>query len=545
MKTLVILVLMGMSLSVFADEPAACAELTEHRSTRPPSTASREDIGAYNDRDTLLNSACDREKAAAGNQANLQRPMDFNSLPSQAGASTASRCNALINAYNNAPATASKVKTDDLKNCENLKALSGGTLVEINPREFASAKTLDGAISCKMMASYTIDYASCEKAAAQYNFVLNAETAMDLQQKIRTDLKSKSIQEDAAKQAAEGNLQEGALDAGIANHKHMKQMNTEKMAAYGMAVAALVRAYTIIPGEKVVKQKCASGPDADAVKFCDQTIRNNKPAILANQEAKGAIGLAIAKFTAKGIAAGIAMGQNMNAAKKIEQAKNQYDDGGEDVMMERCTFNPTDPACAKPGNRVAGQSFAGGEFGLGAGGNNAFDMTADGENLVEEGAATDLSNNGVSGINSPFAEEAKNAQKIVDPAAAAQMQASGGAAGGGAGGGSGGGGGSASLGSDLAGADKDGDKEASIKTNKVSGVYGSAGGSGYKGVGKGKDDANPFASLFDAKSNGGIEEDRSIASGDIDGSASGLFQKISKRYSQIQADKRIETKNLE
>jgi hypothetical protein len=287
-----------------------------------------------------------------------------------------------------------------------------------------------------------------------------------------------------------------------------------------------------------------NGDDSSAM--CDQTIKNNRPVILANQEAKAALGLAIAKFTAKGLAAGIAMGQHLNAAKKIEQVKYQFDDGGEDVMMERCTFNPTDPACLKAGSRVQGQSFTGGEFGMEGGGNNTFDMTGGvSEDVVEVGAETDLGSDGVSGLNSPFAEEAKNANKILDPAGAAQMQASGGASGGGAGGGGGGGGGGASLGSDLSSADKDGDKEASIKTNKVSGVYGASGGGGFKGIGKGKDDANPFASLFDAKSEGGIEEDRSIASGDIDGAASGLFQKISNRYNQIQADKRIEAKNLE
>lgn len=525
MKTLVILVLMGMSLSAIADS------------------------GSYVSSGLIQAAAGIGARVTAGD-ANSADPVPagtFENLSNVQGNGKAEQCKAMLHLYRTQPAGPAKPpKTAVIIECENLERLSMGGQLSAGDPKASSAKTIDGAISCKMPASYTVDFESCEKAAAQYNFVLNAETAMDLQQKIRTDLKAKSIQEDASREAASGNLQEGALNAGIANHKHMKQMNTEKMAAYGMAVAALVRAYTTIPGEKHAIQKCKAGASTENAGACDANVKGvNKSAILANQEAKAAIGLAIAKFTAKGIAAGIAMGQNLDAAKKIEQAKNQYDDGGEDVMMERCTFNPTDPACAKPGNRVAGQSFAGGEFGLGAGGNNAFDMTTGGENLVEEGAATDLSSDGVSGINSPFAEEAKNAQKIVDPAAAAQMQASGGAAGGGAGGGGSGGGGSASLGSDLAGADKDGDKEASIKTNKVSGVYGSAGGSGYKGIGKGKDDANPFASLFDAKSNGGIEEDRSIASGDIDGSASGLFQKISKRYSQIQADKRIETKNLE
>jgi hypothetical protein len=109
-----------------------------------------------------------------------------------------------------------------------------------------------------------------------------------------------------------------------------------------------------------------------------------------------------------------------------------------------------------------------------------------------------------------------------------------------------GGGGGAQLGGDLDGANKEAEKEAQVKATKVSGVYESSGGGGFKAVGKGKDDANPFASLFDQQGEaGGVEEDRSIASGDIDGNASGLFQKISKRYSQIQADKRIEANNLE
>jgi hypothetical protein len=107
------------------------------------------------------------------------------------------------------------------------------------------------------------------------------------------------------------------------------------------------------------------------------------------------------------------------------------------------------------------------------------------------------------------------------------------------------GGGSASVGSDLSGVDKDANKEASIKAKEISGNYASGGGGGYKGVSGGKDDANPFSNLFDAKSDGGIEEDRSIASDDPNSASSGLFQKISKRYSQVQADKRIEANNLE
>jgi hypothetical protein len=281
---------------------------------------------------------------------------------------------------------------------------------------------------------------------------------------------------------------------------------------------------------------------------CKASMARNKGAIIANEDAKSALMGAIMEFTAKGAAAGIAMGQYGNAAKQIEAAKSTIQDEQTDMMMEACVLNPTDPACAKTRNRVAGQSISAGEFGAGdMGGTNSFNLGSDSEVVPEMGGETNIDEAApIAGINSPFVDDAKIAKGILDPASAAQMQATGGAgsSGGAAGGGLGGGG--ASLGSDLNGANKDGDKEAQIKTNKVSGAYSQGGGAGYKGVGKSKDDANPFASLFDAKGNGGgVEEDRSIASGDIDGASSGLFQKISKRYNQIQADKRIEAKNLE
>jgi hypothetical protein len=440
------------------------------------------------------------------------------------------------------------VPTPQIVECQQLKQLSllsnHSDLEPVVPKDTMKT-SLDGQIVCVERASYTLDYDRCSKALGAYNTVLNAEVAMDLQQKIRTDLQNKKIQEEATRKAAQGDFQTGALDAGMASHDHAKQMNTEKVVAYGAALGVLTNAYMSIPTEKMAIQKCMeSGVQAQ---FCEKTVKGNSASILANQEAKAALALAIGKFTAKALAAGIAMGQHKNASNAIAAAKKPYTEEGGEVMMERCMFNPTDPACAKPGTRIPGQSFSGGEFGFGDGTSNAFNMNPDEGTSFEEGAPTTFGDGqNVASVNSPFVDEAKAAQQILDPAAAAQMQASGGAKGGGGGGVGGGmGGGGASLGNDLAGAEKDANKEPSIKVNKVSGVYGAAGGGGFKGIGKGKEDANPFASLFDSKSNGGIEEDRSIASGDIDGKASGLFQKISKRYGLIHADKRIEARNLE
>lgn len=433
-------------------------------------------------------------------------------------------------------------KTPEIIKCENLKKIAGSEdSLTFKPEESPPVKSMDGTIECKKVAKYTIDYDACSRAVSYYNFVENADKAMDLQQTVRTDLNSKNLQQEAAQKLATGDAQEAALDAAKKTHEHMKQMHTEKLAAYGIAVASLTTAYVAIPGEKQAKARCQQAGES-----CGNTVRDFKASILANQTAKSALAIAIMKYTAKAVAAGIMMKKDLEAAKKIAAIKNNFDDTNSDLMVERCAFNPMDPECLKSGNRISNSDFSNGEFGFGADGNNAFDMNPDMDEVSDIGAPTNIGDSDrVSSPNSPFSEKVKEDDGIEKPAAAAQMQASGGAAGGGAGGGSGGGGGGASLGNDIAGVDKDADKEAEIKTNKVSGIYGQSNGAGFKAIGKGKEIANPFGSLFDAKSGGGLDEDRTIASGDIDGAASGLFQKISKRYSQIQADKRIEAKNLE
>ncbi len=515
MKTLAVLVLMGLSLSAMAEESLDNQLKTE------------ELIARRRENQAAAEAAANAQKAQQAAAGNFETGDIFNDCE---------KASQLPKDANNAALTAKS------KECTDLKKLAGQEKFApiANSKDF-TVQSADKTITCKKPQPYTFDYEQCENAVAAYNVVVTAEMGMNETQKIRTDMKNNNIQADASKQAASGDSQTAALDAGIQSNKHQKQIQGEKVAAYSLAVAALVNAYRQIPTKSDALNACGGNP-------CIPTFQTHEKSILANQSAKAALVVAISTFTAKGIAAGIKMGQYDNAAKQIEKAKAPYEEEGDDMMMERCTFNPTDPLCLKPGQRVAGSQYKSGEFTLGGDGvGNAFNMTPDSDVPVELGAETNLDGETVASINSPFVDDAKEAMDIVNPAGAAQMQAGGpgaGAGGGGAGGGLGGGG--ASLGGDLAGTDKDANKEANIKANQISGKYNAAGGGGYTGVkGSKKDNANPFASLFDAKSNGGIEEDRSIASEDINGASSGLFQKISKRYGQIQADKRIEAKNLE
>lgn len=488
------------------------------------------------------------QEAAAAQQAENEKKQ-FAALISDGTATTPQKCPMVMKMAKATPALVNDEASKEVMNeCLVLQALSGGK--QVGPGDKDNVKrSSDGKITCKQPNSYTRDYEECEKAVNYYTAVVTAEAAMNLEQQVRTDLKNQSIQKKAQAEMANGASQTSMFDAASASNKHQKGLQQEKMLAYSAAVAALVAAHRSIPSiDKIKEEYCPAKVPKDAQGSCEATVQRYKGGIASNGAAKDSLMAAIMEFTAKGVAAGIAMGQYGNAAKQIEAAKSTIQDEETDMMMEACVLNPTDPACSKTRNRVAGQSIAGGDFGAGdMGTNSSFNLGGESEVAPEMGDATNIEESTpIAGVNSPFVDDAKIAKGILDPAAAAQMQASGGAAGGGGGGGGGLGGGGASLGSDLNGANKDGDKEAQIKTNKVSGTYAQGSGGGYKGVGKGKDDANPFASLFDAKgSGGGVEEDRSIASGDIDGASSGLFQKISKRYSQIQADKRIEAKNLE
>lgn len=493
--------------------------------------------------------------AAGPTPGELKRAEFDKSLSEVGGLAPVQKCPVLPKKWDEIPAenrpAYDKNKPEGLApvfECKVLNKLSPNGIVEAANKE-NTKNSMDGKITCKEKASYTKDYSACETALKYYTAVTVAETAMNLEQTVRTDLKNQSIQKKAQAEMAQGQSQTSMFDAASASNKHQKSMQQEKMIAYAAAVGALVKAHQMFPSaEKVAKEECANMGQDIPQAFCEKTIVKFKGGVIGNEDAKNGLMAAIMEFTAKGVAAGIAMGQYGNAAKQIEAAKSTIQDEQTDMMMEACVLNPTDPACSKTRNRVAGQSISGGDFGAGdMGGNNSFNLGGESEVAPEMGDATNIEETTpIAGVNSPFVDDAKIAKGILDPAAAAQMQATGGAAGGGGGGGGGLGGGGASLGSDLNGANKDGDKEAQIKTNKVSGAYAQGSGGGYKGVGKGKDDANPFASLFDAKgSGGGVEEDRSIASGDIDGASSGLFQKISKRYNQIQADKRIEAKNLE
>lgn len=407
-------------------------------------------------------------------------------------------------------------------------------------------------IQCIMKADYTADYEGCKKAVQLYNAVLIAETGMNLQQQVRAEVNSQNLQKEAIQEASQGNLQMGALDANEKTQRFNADLYRERIAAFSGAVAALAAAIKQIPGEKKVVNDCMKHEDVTNSKQTEQCapfIRKNSNSIIVNAHAKDMLGMEIARYSSEVIRATAELKKALANADKTKEVKDALDNiSPEEQLLNKCILNPTDPACAINRNRNPVDSIAdgGGVQFDGEGSHNAFDMSGSGE-FFEEGKESTFGDKEVASVNSPFKDEARAAQGILDPAGAANVQPGGsGVNGGGGGGGVGGGGGGGGMAAGEPSSDEAQDPV--MKSRSGDGNYESGKGSGFAATAKGKDakDANPFASLFDSKgSGGGIEEDRSIASGDISGQSSGLFQKISKRYGQVHADKRVEANNLE
>ena len=551
MKTLVILIVVGISLSAFAQDGKVMDKTGE--------SWEREKSG-------------DNERGEQSEDQRFSQGNSQNNAQNTAANKVATNCIAILRN------TAGTSPESEIKKCSVLRGLA----VSVNENlesGVATASSVKNEITCKRTSGFTLDYNECVNAIKALNVVVNAESVMALQQQVRTDISNKNIQERTVKQAAAGDLTTGVFDATISANKFAKGIEQEKALAYSGAVAALGATYTkwkkpetminekcttaqkiaVPEAETSLAKKAATGVGVDqaavlaqakaaaATTNCLNEVKSSisQSFLVPNKDVKAVLAMKISEYIAKGIAAGIKMGQYDTRAAAVEKAKDALASDEEDAMMERCVFNPTDPICSKSDTRTPGTSFSPGEFSLGSGGSNSFSMDSGSGEFGEDGSPSTVGGDTVAGTNSPFLDEAKEAKGIVDPAAAAQVTPTGGAGGGGGGVGGGGGGGSASLGGDLEGANKDGDKDPSLKTSKSSGNYAFGAGGGYSAVKGGKDEANPFASLFDSKSSGGIEEDRSIASGDIDGSASGLFQKISNRYNAVKSQNRIEANNLE
>lgn len=427
---------------------------------------------------------------------------------------------------------------------------------------FPTIGSSDQKIVCNGRAGFALDYQSCKNVVGLYNKVLFADTAMKAQQLIRVNSANQKASKTLAEEAAKGNTHNAAIDAAEERNRQNSKLYTEQAIAYSGAVTALGVGISGWRGNKesAYNKICKHGLK-DASKAIEEKLRITKvdhsmcmksiaeaakhqSDAFPNTQAKANAFKIASEFFIKAAEARRLAGLSEDVAKKLSQIPSDVTD--EDVLFDQCTMYPEMAECKNGTPRSTGTGFGGSTISFGdGGGSNAFDFDgATSGTTIEDGAVGTDKEQVVATTSSPFEEEAKRASGILDPAAAASATpGSGGSAalGGGGGGGAGGGGGGG--GSGVEKEEDEGSGEPEIKANKYTANY--AGGSkGFGAVQEGKEDANPFASLFDNKGQeGGIEEeDRSIAS---EGGSLGLFDKITGAYKKAYESKQIEANNLE
>ncbi len=486
-------------------------------------------------------------------------------------------------------------KVIPLETCEELMIISSLNKGKSYEDVEDPKRTVDSKVSCISRGGYTLDYDYCVKVRNLYNAVVIAEQAMQAQQKIRVTENTNKLNAEVAKAQQEGDLQNAALKANLERTKQASEHYKEQAITYTSAVAALTSGLGGWPtkSSKHFRKLCGGSKAKDSGKAkteedteekketsqdgqasagssyfaksvetsknlgylpyqttaqCESLLAGRKGSIFSNDDARSQFWILNGQFLQKAAEAKRLAGITDDIASKQNQDPALDDDPG--IGFDPCAVDQSRPECKTPGPRKpTGPSVAGGSMDFGSlGGSQAFDMGnnsgADlsglGDSAAGSGAET------VASIASPFEKQAKEATGILNPSSAASVSAgsqNSPAGGGGAGGG--GGGGAGGLDDDLQGVDENADKESEITSTKISTKGGSGGGGGFQAAAKMREDNDPYASIFGAKdAAGGIEEDRSIAS-DIDGAGSELFQKISKRYGQIQQDKRIESQKLE
>lgn len=445
---------------------------------------------------------------------------------------------------------------DDYKLCVALEYTA-----KMNGENLASARdqsgTMDQRIVCLKKAGYTLDYKECVATGTTYDSLQVLEKGMFTYQAQDLASTQQQLQAKAEEEAKKGNLQNAALDAQKGDVLKHKQLNEQQLAAYGAAVGALFTALQTWPGKDVetIRNRCSNRKttDTDSPGKCMEHMKTAlggaEGEVIGNTVAKKMFEAALQEYLMKAAKAGIEIHRLGKIAESIQHVKDNTVTNGDPSLFDRCVVAPGDPLCiASNGNRTNGTTFTPGDFSVGSSGDtNAFDFNS------SNGGVTEFKPDGgdASGAesmvapNNGFAESAKQAKDILNPAGAANVTpGSAPSAGGGGGVGGGGGGGSASLGDDLQGADQDADKENDIKTTKVSGKY-ESGGSGFTGIKGAKEaSANPFGSIFDQKAQHGPAttiDDASIAQDR--GPASTLWINVSKGYQKAIESNRIE--NLE
>jgi hypothetical protein len=426
----------------------------------------------------------------------------------------------------------------------------------------------DGRVICQRVTPWTLDYKACKNLANTQSGFMVGDMARNVggqgwsmvrQNQIRNESQDQitgANQNGTLKPGDEGyvapqeNQVNVALDAQKKMYEHQKNKETMNLGFHSAHAGTMTTLLTTYPTPNKIGRQSEDHPYLKTVIEISNVYPAVKEELFANQKARKSMWGQVMESAASATLAALKASQYKKMANDVQTYKNAFNDLNKDATSSSstlevgyCSLNPTAPGCTNTGPRVMGNSqFSYGSIGAQNASGGAIDFNNDEGNLgaFDEEQLTQSQQTAIDDLGSVIDQDSAGSfgsgiEKKVGAGKFSRSPASGG--GGGGGGGGAGGGGSAYNGGGAGGGSGGNNSAFGGAKQKVS--YGAGSGRikySASGSGSSKKSSNPFSSLF------GKKKGRKVASkvtNDIAPSHSGLFDKISKRYSKMQQADRL------
>jgi len=425
----------------------------------------------------------------------------------------------------------------------------------------AAAATSASAIKCKSEGIETLDYIACKKFATNLDIIDAVQTvAQGTQELVYAD----KMMDTQTKYAKEENTATGALKATGDSLKMQQDMYQQRTAVDATKLAYLYSIYNDMPKMSEIVDKCSNIGNTDqkglsskvGAEDCKSFVRTGQGGFaLAQNQSQ------IDTMRSKLITIATSAGSNAILAsllgKRAKDVKNAIADidefvptdptivTEEDALSTYCRLNPGVEKCLTSDLSRTFDTLNDNIITFGEGGSGT---NYGSNNGITPGAITDTgsgssTNSSVTPVGSIIAGAARD--NSIEGSTGATVSTGKGPSGGGGGGGLGGGG-SGGGGGGAPTAPAQGGVAAAVqgKTPTYGGGAGSISVVGGLGLNRAKGDKaedNPFGKLFgkDTPKGSGVVNFRDIASQKVGAKGDNLFDMISKRYSNVAADKRL------
>lgn len=426
-----------------------------------------------------------------------------------------------------------------------------------------AAPTSGSSIKCKSEGIETLDYIACKKFATQIDIIDAVQTAAQGAQEL---IYADKMMDASTKYAKEENAATGALKATGESLEKQQSMYQQRTAIDATKLAYMYSIYNEMPKLNDIRDKC-SGIERQTANIGFSSPVNKADCAMTVIPGKEGFAMAqnqsqIDAMRSKLIAIATSAGSNAilsnllgKRADDVKDAIAKIDDfkptdptlfTQEDELTTYCKLNPGVEKCLTQDLSRTFDTLNDNIITFGEGGTGTNYGSSNG---ISTGAITDsgsdpAARSSVTPVGSIIASAAKD--NSIEDSSAATVSSGAGPSGGGGGGGLGGGG-SGGGGGGTPAAPAQGGVAAAVqgKTPTYAGGAGSisvVGGLGLnKAKGDGKTEDNPFGKLFgkDAPKGPGVVNFRDIASQKVGDKGDNLFDMISKRYSNVAADKRL------